>query len=194
MKHVPRPAGEPLIDAPLPPTEQYTSAPQALAWLRTEAAAEIERLLSFLDEIDGEADLEPSLGSPESWRYDGRRALAWAADDREDDADLESTDRDDDEEGFDAEPSLGSSNDYGSGVSYGSNIDPEHRGTDLEDGHDGSEPDVEGEPALGSFDRMMNQEKSWKQSSLFLDSTSSTTATKSRAWALSTISMARLIR
>jgi hypothetical protein len=32
---------------------------------------------------------------------------------------------------------------------------------DLEDEHDGAEPDDDGEPSLGSFDRVVNQEHSW---------------------------------
>jgi hypothetical protein len=31
-----------------------------------------------------------------------------------------------------------------------------------EDEHDGAEPCEEGEPALGSFDRLINQEHGWK--------------------------------
>jgi hypothetical protein len=34
---------------------------------------------------------------------------------------------------------------------------------DLEDEHDGSEPDEDGEPSLGSFDGMVSQLSSWKQ-------------------------------
>lgn len=93
MKHVTPPAGEPLVDDPLRPTECVADALKTLARLRREAAAEVERLLTFLDETDGDPDLE--------------------------------------------------------------------------DEHDGREPDVNGEPILGSFDRIMNQAKSWRQSSLF---------------------------
>jgi hypothetical protein len=132
MKHVPPPAGASPVDVPAPPAEQHADAIKALARLRREAAAEVERLLTFLDELDG-------------------------------DADLESTELDDDEEGFDAEPSLGSSNDHhGSGALY-ANVEPNLRGLDLEDQHDGAEPDVDGEPLLGSFDAMVNQDKAWRQ-------------------------------
>jgi hypothetical protein len=31
----------------------------------------------------------------------------------------------------------------------------------MEDEHDGGEPDEEGEPSLGSFDRLVDQEYSW---------------------------------
>jgi hypothetical protein len=90
MKHVPPPIGEPLSDESLAVTEQQAEALRALARLRREAAAEVERLLAFLDETDGDPDLE--------------------------------------------------------------------------DEHDGREPDVDGEPDLGSFDRTIDQEKSWRQS------------------------------
>jgi len=36
------------------------------------------------------------------------------------------------------------------------------RDNDAEDEHDGREPDDDREPALGSFDRMMNQAESWR--------------------------------
>ena len=50
--------------------------------------------------------------------------------------------------------------------SLGWTVDGEGRyaTTDLEDEHDGAEPDVDDEPSLGSFDRMANQEKAWRQS------------------------------
>ena len=70
--------------------------------LRKEAVAEIERLLTFLDDLDGDpemeesGDLEPSLGWP-----DGRGpTFAPATDDLE-------RDESDDEDGGDGEPSLG---------------------------------------------------------------------------------------
>ena len=150
MKHVPPPAGEPLVDVPLPPPEQHAKVLKALARLRKEAADEVEKLLAFLDETDGDADLEPSLGAPESRYFDGRRALIWA---RGSD-DLEATQHDDDENGHDDEPWLG-------WTPTGC-----HGNDDREEEHDGSEPGIDDEPALGSFDRMMNQEKSWRQSSL----------------------------
>jgi hypothetical protein len=51
---------------------------QAIGRLRKDAQDEIERLLRFLDETDGDPDLEPALGS-----LDGRDdQTAWAAGDR----------------------------------------------------------------------------------------------------------------
>lgn len=63
MKHVPPPTGERLSDVALPAAQTSSDALTTLARLRKEAAAEIERLLAFLDETDGDCDLEPSLGS-----------------------------------------------------------------------------------------------------------------------------------
>lgn len=142
---------------------------QAIGRLRREAQDEIDRLLSFLDETDGDGDLEPLLGAPETSHFEKAPAAVWArgsADDREDDADLESTERDDDEEGFDAEPSLGSSLDNNGYGAFYANVPLDLFSLDLEDQHDGAEPDVDGEPALGSLDRMMNQEKGWRQTEL----------------------------
>jgi len=74
----------------------------------------------------------------------------------------------DDEDGGDDEDSLGSLERYAS--SYGPDgKNPSGsqmnwaggRGDDLEDEHDGAEPDECGEPSLGSLDRVMNQEQSW---------------------------------
>jgi hypothetical protein len=71
---------------------------------RIEAA--VEAMIAALDAIDGDADLEPSLG-------------------------------------------------YQPG-----------RHVDLEDEHDGREPPEDEEPSLGSFDRMTDQRKSWRQAEL----------------------------
>jgi hypothetical protein len=57
----------------------------------------------------------------------------------------------------DAEPSLGSNtNTYQGAWATGS-------ADDREDEHDGAEPSEDGEPLLGSFDRMTDQRKSWRQ-------------------------------
>jgi hypothetical protein len=45
--------------------------------------------------------------------------------------------------------------------SFGMPLHPDR--VDVEDEHDGAEPDVCGEPNLGSFERMIDQEKSWQQ-------------------------------
>lgn len=65
--------------------------------LRKEAEEEIDRLLALIDRIDGDADLEPSLGAPEIRQRPGGFVFAtdgaqlrWARgarDDREDDGD-----------------------------------------------------------------------------------------------------------
>lgn len=116
---------------------------QAIGRLRQEAQDEIDRLLSFLDALDGDADLEPSLSFTEAHPARMTESHPGTTDDREDDADLESTGRDDDEDGHDDEPSLGSSIDFGSGTSY-RNTAPSMYGDDLEDEHDGSEPSLSG--------------------------------------------------
>lgn len=115
---------------------------QALGRLRRQAAADIERLIAFLDETEGDTDFEsagdenePSLGAPErssapNGYYHGRKGQqlrtadgsqgGWAAgndDGREGDAGCD--DREGDEQG--------------------------HGG----DEHDGREPDVCDEPSLG---------------------------------------------
>lgn len=69
---------------------------KALKRLRREAEAEVARLIDIIDRIDGDADLEPSLSSPEA-----ARQVRWACGGREDleeDSYLE--------DGGDEEPSL----------------------------------------------------------------------------------------
>jgi hypothetical protein len=73
--------------------------------------------------------------------------------------DEETDDNGEDSEDADpAEPSLGSVGDT-------HHFDQERWATggtkDLEEEHDGAEPDECGEPSLGSLDRVMNQEQSW---------------------------------
>ncbi|MEA2949672.1 MAG: hypothetical protein QOI40_5002, partial [Alphaproteobacteria bacterium] len=58
------------------------------------------------------------------------------------------------------EPSLGSIESHAGSQSGWAGGDSR----DLEGEHDGAEPDEDGEPSLGSFDRMADQEKSWSQS------------------------------
>ncbi|WP_128089473.1 hypothetical protein [Bradyrhizobium viridifuturi] len=140
---------------------------QAMGRLRKEAQDEIDRLLAFLDQLDGDPDLEPNGDDePELGSVGGRRQLdqsTWAA-------------------GQDGEPSLGSiechpaapEGDYwpdrrrdgdGSQVAWSDSVTH-----DSEDEHDGREPDVddelsgdENEPSLGSFDRLANQDHAYRQ-------------------------------
>jgi hypothetical protein len=116
---------------------------QAIGRLRKEARDEIDRLLSFLDTTDVDPDLEPHLGFPELMYAGLSESHPGDTDDREDDVDLESTDRDDDEDGRDDEPSLGSSLDHGAGALY-RNVAADVQGLDLEDEHDGREPSLSG--------------------------------------------------
>jgi hypothetical protein len=78
---------------------------------------------------------------------------------------------DDGEPDEDGEPSLGSVGVH----ELSSQSNWSAGGTDDREGdeHDGAEPDVDNEPSLGSFDRLTNQEHSWRQregsSALYLD-------------------------
>jgi hypothetical protein len=117
MKHVPPPAGEPVELAPDSAVTAPPSMSSTLQELRSSAANAAQALTDFLDRLDADVDLEPHLGFPELLPALLSESHSGTTDDREDDADLESTERDDDEEGHDAEPSLGSSNDYGSAFS-----------------------------------------------------------------------------
>jgi hypothetical protein len=134
---------------------------QAIGRLRKEARDEIDRLIRFLDETDNHmerepdgdedgGDPEPSLGSFDRMLDQGkswRQRETWF----NGTTDLEADDAED-------EPSLGSIGDI-------HHFDQERWATggtkDLEDEHDGGEPDECGEPSLGSLDRVMNQEQSW---------------------------------
>jgi hypothetical protein len=115
---------------------------RAIGKLRKDARDEIDRLIRFLDETDNHMELEP--------------------DDEGDDSDLE--DGGDDEDDGLSEPSLGSMGHY-----EHSNQELWARGgtKDLEDEHDGAEPDECGEPSLGSLDRITNQEQSWHRENPF---------------------------
>jgi hypothetical protein len=124
---------------------------QAIGRLRKEARDEIDRLLSFLDatddpdleddEVEEDPDHEPSLGAQEPGMYnvDQSRWEKSPRDDLEDEHDGREPHGDD-------EPSL-----CGIGVSTGND-------QDLEGDNRADE-----EPVLGSFDRMLDQEKSWQQ-------------------------------
>jgi hypothetical protein len=72
------------------PTEVSPEAAfQAIGRLRKEAQDEIDRLLSFLDATDGDADFEPSLGFPELTPWGLEPGHPGGGDDREEDADHE---------------------------------------------------------------------------------------------------------
>jgi hypothetical protein len=111
----------------------------AIGRLRKEARDEIERLLNFLDETDNHMELEPSLGWPEG-RF-GQCGSVGATDDSE-------AEPEHDEDGADAEGSLGSHELPSGAVSYAPSIS--FGELDVEGEHDGKEPDVDDEPSLGS--------------------------------------------
>lgn len=89
----------------------------------------VERALSVLDMLDGDPDLEPSLGVSPNWPF------GLISDDRElDESDLEPDN--DDEASLSGETGL-----YSGGHAVGRGD-----GADLEGEHDGREPDVDDEP------------------------------------------------
>lgn len=138
----------------------------------------VDRLLELLDGLDPDPDLEPTLGfvpgvaENDECEAEGDVECSLGSLDRSVDQtkawkcnwqhaeDLEHDDSDD-------EPSLGSlerapscygtdgPNPSGSQISWASGSS-----SDLEDEHDGREPEDDSEPSLGSFDRMMDQTKS----------------------------------
>lgn len=158
-----------------------------LSLLREQAEEEIEKLIAFVDRIAPDPDLEPSLGyyrpdMPVDAECDdeiNEASLGWT--DQEARwgrysephlADLEVDDSDHEANGDEREPSLGSIEVH----PYGYTTQGETRGltnqenwaagnrNDAEgDEHDGSEPDVDDEPCLGSYDRLANQAHAWKQ-------------------------------
>lgn len=137
MKHIPirtpeDSAGALYFKTDIPPEEVF----KAIGRLRKEARDEIDRLIRFLDDTENHMEREPE--------------------DEGDDADLEDDDPGEDD-GL-SEPSLGSIGDT-------HHFDQERWATggtkDLEDEHDGAEPDDDGEPSLGSCDCVTNQERSW---------------------------------
>lgn len=100
-------------------------------WSRKNKEALVEVLISLLDHADTDPDLEPLLGAPEVREYHQRRGYVWARG------------ATDDREG---DPGCDDREDV-----------CEDEGSE----HDGAEPDIDGEPNLGAFDRITNQEKSW---------------------------------
>ena len=114
----------------------------ALATLRKQAVEEIDRLLSFLDNLDGDTDLEPSADAEPSIGWTGMEA-AYATYRGQPVEDRELDLADDEETGDEHEPSLGwnEQGDSGEHPSWGM-VDAERDDCDLEDGGD-EEPDHE---------------------------------------------------
>lgn len=135
--------------------------------LRQIAAAEIDRLLAFLDQTEGDADFEPLLAAPERhpspWpgyydrTHDQTKWGSGSRDDREqtfgndDDREADPADPGENEsldEDSDGEPSLGSSHQPDQTV-WGCGAPSSFDGCDLEDGDDPREIDEDIEPNLG---------------------------------------------
>lgn len=129
------------------------AALKAIAGIRREASAEIDRLIALLDRISPDSDLEENGDN-----------------DADDSAD---------------EPSLGSIDNFIDQTKWAAGGFNTTHDVDREGEHDGREPDVDeelsmgwvneggqtslasasncdGEPSLGSFDRMMDQTKAWQ--------------------------------
>jgi hypothetical protein len=132
-------AGGLYYPTPVTPEEAF----QAIGRLRKDARDEIDRLIRFLDKTDDYMfrELEDSID-----------------DNPHDDDELDGPENAEDELSEPDEPSLGSIGDT-------HHFDQERWATgdrrDLEDEHDGGEPDECGEPSLGSLDGVMNQEHSY---------------------------------
>lgn len=134
----------------------------AAARLRQKCERAVDRLLQILDELGGDPDMEPSLGLPEPqlYRRDGldQTGAPGGTDDREDDPS-------DDEHpcGWEApgsqmvlhggsdhlEPSLGSLGGCCSADRYDQRRWARGKGDDLEEEHDGTEPEECFEEVLG---------------------------------------------
>ena len=119
--------------------------------IRREATQEIERLIALLDRLSPDPDFEeqgdndddpsqdePSLGSVDNFTDQTRWAAGGCTGEHDVDAEGEHDGSEPDEDG---EPTMGWS----------------------EDGSGGGGQDGEAEPSLGSFDRMFDQSKSWRQ-------------------------------
>jgi hypothetical protein len=125
---------------------------KAMGKLRRAAMDEIERLIAFLDSTEPDTDLEPDLAGY-SAGMDSREG-----------------DESDDEDGADSEPALGwtgascyPENQSQDGPNFCLNADA---GRDLEDEHDGSEPDVDGEASLGWTDNPNQGSAAWQANHL----------------------------
>jgi hypothetical protein len=127
-KHVPPPTGEPLESVSHGLAKQEADrveALQRLRGLRKETADEIDRLLDFLDESDIDPDLEPTLGF-----MNGPAEM------------------DECETPEDDEPSLASLDSVANQTKW-AEADGSMMDAELDDSDD--EPDVDGEPSLGSL-------------------------------------------
>jgi hypothetical protein len=173
MKHVPPPTGEPVEASILPGDITEQDLPIAIGRLRKEARNEINRLIDFLDTTDDyisreledesndepDGDDEPSLGSADAMTDQSKSWVGptdqWAVDNEKDDSDDEA--------------SLGFLERHASVYCDGRNVSGSQesicdgRGGDVEDEHDGAEPDDneggEGEkedyePSLGWPERL----------------------------------------
>jgi hypothetical protein len=168
MKHVPPPEGEPLEgldNLAMAVAPKWGEAILRLAKATERVAAKLDELpaatdgqyipkarelaKSLIDFLDGLEDTDQDTACDDV-----------ACDDNELDGNDRIGEGEDDEEADPPEPSLGSLENFGTG-------DQERwasgNSRDLEDEHDGSEPDEDGEPSLGSFDGMVSQLSSWKQ-------------------------------
>lgn len=147
--------------------EPHTEPPiDKLRRIRREAEEAIERLLVLVDALSGDPDLEDA-DADDPTRFEGQNCASNAAnmnlghDDAEED--------DPGEDNGDNEPSLGSVGfaserayqpNWAAGGSHDREADDGENGiADV----DGLAEQTTGEPSLGSFDRMLNQEKSWRQ-------------------------------
>jgi hypothetical protein len=146
---------------------------QAIGRLRKEARDEIDRLIRFLDETDNHMerepdddepveDEEPSLGSfdcmtDQSKSWAGRKCDPITGEDFAVDAENDNSDD---------EPSLGS---VAVGESRSQEGWTDGSNSDLEDGHDGAEPDEDGEPSLGAFEGHNNHDVAWAATEHFPD-------------------------
>jgi hypothetical protein len=163
MKHVPPPEGEPLsgldnLAMAVPP--KWGEAVLRLAKATERVAAKLDEMpgttadvqyipkarelaKSLIDFLDGLEDTDQDTAVDDGPCCDNE---------------LDGPENEEDEDSDPAEPCLGSLENFGSGnqeLWAGGNRQ------DLEDEHDGAEPPEDAEPSLGSFDRMLDQTKSW---------------------------------
>lgn len=123
----------------------------ALIRLRQAAADEIERLLQFLDDTAGEEDAE-ALDEPTDAQIKAMGGY-----------DVPATD--DDEDGGDMEPSLGSKCMYEHSTQDGWALQG-NGCLDGEDEHDGAEPGEDAEPSLGALEGHTDQRAAWRVATL----------------------------
>jgi hypothetical protein len=116
--------------------------------IRRAAADEIERLITLLDRIEPDPDLEPDHDADDPAEDDGTAEPSLGAIERH--ANAYGSDR----------------NTSGSQVAWGASDRSDCEEDPGEDGiadQDGLAEQMNGEPSLGSFDRMLDQTKSWRQ-------------------------------